>query len=65
MVMGFEPLGTRMCYLSLISRFFKISIINAQASTEVKEEEDEEFYKQLERAYDKLPANDIRFIGVT
>jgi hypothetical protein len=40
MVIGFEPLGMRMCYLHLKSRFFNIAIINAHATTEDKEEED-------------------------
>jgi hydroxypyruvate isomerase len=63
MVTGFEPLGMRMCYVHLKSRFFNISIINAHAPTEDKEEEEEKaFYENLERAYDKLPANDIRII---
>jgi hypothetical protein len=57
MVIGSEPLGMRMCYLHLKSRFFNIGIINAHAPTEDKEEE---FYEKLERAYDKFPANDIR-----
>jgi hypothetical protein len=39
MVTGFEPLGMRMCYLGVKSRFFSISIINAHAPTEDKEEE--------------------------
>jgi hypothetical protein len=34
------------------------------ASTEDKEEEEkEEFYEKLERAYHKLPANGIRIVG--
>jgi hypothetical protein len=53
----------RMCYLRLKSRFFYISIINAHALSEDKEEEEkEEFYENLERAYNKLPANGIRNI---
>jgi hypothetical protein len=59
-VIGFEPLGMRMCYLRLKSRFFNIRMINAHAPTEDKEKE--EFYEKLERAYDKLPANGIRII---
>jgi hypothetical protein len=63
MAIGFEPPGMRLCYLHLKSRFFNISIINAHAPTEDKEEEEEEaFYEKLKRAYDELPANDIRII---
>jgi hypothetical protein len=63
MVIGFEPLGMRMCYLRLKSRFFNISTINAHAPTEDKEEGGKDsFYKKLERAYDKLPANNIRIV---
>jgi exonuclease III len=51
------------CYLRLKSGSFNISIINAHAPTEDGEEEGkEEFYEKLERAYDKLPASDIRVI---
>jgi thymidylate kinase len=40
-----------------------MSIINAHAPTEDEgDKEKEEFYEKLERAYDKLPANDIRII---
>jgi hypothetical protein len=46
MVLGFEPLGMKMCYLHLKSRFFNIGIINARALTE---DEEEEFYEKLER----------------
>jgi hypothetical protein len=56
MVIVFEPLGMRMCYLRLKRIFFNISIINAHASSDNKEEE---FYEKLRRAYDKLPANGI------
>jgi exonuclease III len=63
MVRGFEPLGIRMCYLRLKSGFFNISVINAHAPTEDKEKEKKkEFCEKLGRAYDKLPANDIRII---
>jgi hypothetical protein len=63
MVISLEPLDMRMCYLHLKNRFFNISTINAHVPTEDKEEEEnEEFYEKLERAYDKLPANDIRII---
>jgi exonuclease III len=63
MVIGFESLVMRMCYLHLKSRFFIIDIINVHVPTEDKEEEEKEaFYEKLERAYDKLPANDIRII---
>jgi hypothetical protein len=63
MVINFEPLGMRMCYLHLKSRLFNISIIKNHASTEDKEEEEnEEFYEKLERAYYKLPADEIRTI---
>jgi exonuclease III len=58
MVRGFEPLGMRMRYLRLKSRFFNITVINAHAPTE--EEEKDGFYEKLETAYDKLLANDIR-----
>jgi exonuclease III len=63
MVIGFQPLGKRMCYLRLKSGFFNFSIINVHAPTGDKEKEVKEpFYEKLEGAYDKLPANDIRFI---
>jgi hypothetical protein len=39
-VIGFEPLSTRMCCLRLKGRFFNISIINEHVTTEDKEEED-------------------------
>jgi exonuclease III len=63
MVIGFEPLGMRMCYLRLKSRLFNIIIINVHAPTEDKEEEEKgALYEKLERAYDKLPAINIRII---
>jgi endonuclease/exonuclease/phosphatase family metal-dependent hydrolase len=52
----------RMCYLCLKRRFFNTRIINERAPTEDKEEEEQEEFYKLERAYDKLPANDIRII---
>jgi hypothetical protein len=63
MVIGFEPLDMKMCYLRLKSRYFNISTINAHAPTEDKDEEEkEEFCEMLERAYDKIPANDNMII---
>jgi hypothetical protein len=59
MVIGFEPLGIRICYLRLKIRVFNIIVISAHAPTEDKEDEEkEEFCEKLERAYDKLRDND-------
>jgi hypothetical protein len=51
MVKGFELLCMKFCYLCLKSRLFSTSINDAP--TEDQEEEDkEEFYENLETAYD-------------
>jgi hypothetical protein len=60
MVMAFEPLCMKLCYLCLKSRLFYTSIIDAHAPTEDQEEEEkEEFYENLETAYANLPANEF------
>jgi hypothetical protein len=49
--------------LRLKTRFFTLSIINAYAPTKDKEElVKDEFYQNLEQAYDAAPSNDIKMV---
>lgn len=49
--------------LRITIRFFNISLINAHAETEEKDEVTKEsFYQRLEQAYDETPSNDIKII---
>ncbi|XP_055387910.1 craniofacial development protein 2-like [Condylostylus longicornis] len=63
LVIDFKELNPRMCCLRLKGKFFNTSIINVHAQTEDKsDEEEEEFYEELERIYDNCPKNDIKII---
>jgi exonuclease III len=62
-ILKFDPINERDCFLRLKIRFFNLSIINAYAPTEDKEElVKDEFYQNLEKAYDAAPSNDIKMV---
>lgn len=63
LVIGFKPISSRLCVLRIKERFLNISLINVHAPTEDKPEvEKDEFYSDLEEAYNKCPKNDIKII---
>lgn len=50
-------------FLRLRTNKFKVSILNVHAPTETKEDEiKEEFYDELERAFNSLPTTDVRIV---
>jgi hypothetical protein len=52
--------------LHLKTRFFNLSIINVYATTEDNEElVKDKFYRNLEKAYDAAPSNDIKMVTAT
>lgn len=62
-VLDFKPINERICYLRLKTKFFNLSIINAHAETEDKDEiTKESFYQILERVFENAPSNDIKII---
>jgi exonuclease III len=62
-IINFDPINERICILYLKTKFFNLSIINAYAPTEDKEELIEDsFYQEPEKAYDNTPSNDIKMV---
>lgn len=63
LVLDFDPVSKRICVLRIKSRFFNLSIINAHALIEDKNEgTKDDFYKILERVYDSRPKNDAKIL---
>lgn len=63
LVIDFKPINPRMSCLRIRGKFFNISLINVHAPTEDKEDEEkDEFYDELERAYDSCPRSDIKIV---
>jgi hypothetical protein len=58
--MSFTPINGRIYILRLKGKFYNITLINVQAPTEEKmEEEKDTFYDDLQKVYDKVPKYDI------
>ena len=59
-IMSFTPINERICILRLKGKFHNITLINVQAPTEEKmEEEKNQFYDDLQKTYDRTPEHDI------
>ena len=59
-VMGCKPISSRVITICLRAKPFKMTLIQAYAPTTDKSDaEVEEFYEQLQKAYDKVPKGDI------
>ncbi|KMQ89731.1 craniofacial development protein 2-like protein [Lasius niger] len=51
-ILDFRPIDERLCMLRIKTRFFNLSLINAHAETEEKDEiAKESFYQKLEQAH--------------
>lgn len=62
-IIGFTPIDMRICVLRMEATFYNISIINAHAPSEDKEDNEKEiFYEALERTYDNCPKNNLKII---
>lgn len=61
--MGFKPVNVRICTLKIKTKFFNLTLINVRAHKDDCEEEiKEEFYQELEAAYDSAPFNGTKTI---
>lgn len=62
-VIGFDPLDERLCSIRVRGKFFNITLINAHAPTEEKEDDlKEEFYEKLQALYNRAPERDVKII---
>jgi exonuclease III len=62
--LGFQPYNERLCRLRISGKFYNITIINAYAPTEDKDEAlKEQFYEDLQKLQDKVPRNDLLVIA--
>lgn len=62
-IMEFRPVSDRICLIRVRTKFFNLSLINAYAETEDKEDfTKDSFYNALERIYDTTPSNDIKIV---
>lgn len=63
-IIDWRPVSQRICVIRIKSKFHNISLINAHAPTEEKDEDEKDaFYDALDRAHDKCPRNDIKIIA--
>ena len=64
LVIDFQAINHRLCYIRIKGRFFNYSLICAHAPTETTENEEEKdcFYDDLEQAYIKCPKHDVKII---
>lgn len=61
-VINYTPINERLCCIRIRGKFRNYSI-NEHAPTEEKpEEEKDDFYEELERAYDRCPKYDIKLV---
>ena len=62
-VVDWKPINERICVLRVKGKFFNYSIINVHAPhNERPEDEKDTFYRQLNKAYDSCPRNDIKIV---
>ena len=62
-VIDWKPVNERICVLRVKGKFFNYSIINVHAPhNERPDDEKDKFYRQLDKAYDKCPRNDIKIV---
>ncbi|XP_024886469.1 craniofacial development protein 2-like [Temnothorax curvispinosus] len=62
-ILNFTAINERVCVIRLKTKFFNLSIINAHAETEEKDEVTKDnFYSGLEQAFDTIPSNDIKMV---
>lgn len=62
-IIDFEAISERLCRLKMRGRFYNITIICAHAPTEEAEDEvKEQFYAELERAYQSSSTNDMKIV---
>lgn len=62
-VIGFNPINERLCTLRVRGKFFNITLINAHAPTEDKDDEIKDvFYEKLRETYNKAPSRDIKVV---
>jgi hypothetical protein len=63
LTLNFIPIDERLCVLRLKGRFKNYSLINAHAPTnESLDDDKEEFYEKLSKAYNDCPRHDINII---
>ncbi|XP_071653719.1 uncharacterized protein [Temnothorax longispinosus] len=62
-ILNFTAINERVCVIRLKTKFFNLSIINAHAETEEKDEVTKDnFYSGLEQAFDTIPSNGIKMV---
>lgn len=62
-VIDFKPIDERLCTLRLKGKFFNITLINAHAPTEDKDDDVKDvFYETLQNAYNNAPTRDIKIV---
>lgn len=62
-IIDWRPVNQRICVIRIKSKFRNISLINAHAPTEEKDENEKDiFYDALERVLDNCPRNDMKIV---
>ena len=62
-VIDWKPINERICVLRVKGKFFNYSIINVHAPhNERPDDEKDKFYRQLDKAYEGCPRNDIKIV---
>jgi exonuclease III len=62
-ILDFEPISNHICKLRVKGKFYTMTLINAYAPTEAKEEETkEQFYEELQRTQDRVSKHDVTII---
>ncbi|GIX97503.1 craniofacial development protein 2 [Caerostris extrusa] len=60
LVMDFQAVSPRLCYLLLRGKFNNYSMINVHASTEEREDaEKDRFYEELDHLWERCPSHDV------
>ena len=62
-VIGFSPVDERLCTLRIRGKFFNITLINAHAPTEDKDDDVKDaFYEKLQAVYNQAPERDVKIL---